>query len=138
MGNEKWILYNNVEQNRSWCKQNKPPPPHQSLVFIQRKWCCIYGGIGREFSINKELLPENQMINSNKYCPQLDKLQAALGKKHLELVNRKCIIFHQDNARSHISLMTRWKLLQLGWEVLIHLPDSPDIALLDVHLFQSL
>ena len=34
--------------------------------------------------------------------------------------------------------MTRQKLLQLGWEVLIHLPYSPDIALLDFHLFQSL
>ena len=146
MGNEKWILYNNVEQNRSWCKQNKPPPTTpKSGLHSKKVWCCIYGGIGREFSINKELLPENQMINSNKYCPQLDKLQAALDKKLLELVNRKCIIFHQDNARSHISLMTRWKLLQLGWEVLIHLPYSPDILShlmcfvpSDFHLFQSL
>ena len=103
MGNEKWILYNNVEQNRSWCKQNKPPPTTpKSGLHSKKVWCCIYGGIGREFSINKELLPENQMINSNKYCPQLDKLQAALDKKLLELVNRKCIIFHQDNARSHV------------------------------------
>ena len=34
--------------------------------------------------------------------------------------------------------MTRQKLLQLGWEVLIHPPYSPDIAPLDFHLFQSL
>ena len=34
--------------------------------------------------------------------------------------------------------MTRQKLLQLDWEVLIHLPYSLDIALLDFHLFQSL
>ena len=34
--------------------------------------------------------------------------------------------------------MTRQKLLQLDWEVLIHLPYSPDIAPSDVHLFQSL
>ena len=38
----------------------------------------------------------------------------------------------------HISLMTRQKLLQLGWKVLIHLLYSPDIAPLDFHLFQSL
>ena len=34
--------------------------------------------------------------------------------------------------------MTRQKLLQLGWEFLIHLPYSPDIAPLDFLLFQSL
>ena len=85
-----------------------------------------------------ELLPENQMINSNKYCSQLDQLKAALDEKCPELVNRKHIIFHQDNARPHVSLMTRQKLLQLGWEVPIHPPYSPDIAPLDFHLFRSL
>ena len=85
-----------------------------------------------------ELLLENQTINSNKYCLQLDQLNAALNIKHPELVNRKRIIFHQDNARPHISLMTRQKLLQLGSEVLIHLLYSPDIAPSDFHLFWSL
>ena len=82
-----------------------------------------------------ELLPENEMINFNKYCSQLDQLKAALDKKHPELINRKHIIFHQDKARLHFSLMTRRKLLQLGWEVLIHLPD---IVPSDLHLFWSL
>ena len=34
--------------------------------------------------------------------------------------------------------MTRQKLLQLGWEVLIHPPYSPDIAASDFRLFRSL
>ena len=33
--------------------------------------------------------------------------------------------------------MTRQKLLQLGWEVLIPLRYSPDIAPSDFHLFRS-
>ena len=78
------------------------------------------------------------MINSNKYCSQLDQLKAAHDEKHPELVNRKRKIFHQDNVRPRVSLMTRQKLLQLGWEVLIHSPYSPDIAPLDFHLFRSL
>ena len=82
-----------------------------------------------------DLLPENQMINSSKYCSQL---KAALDEKQPELVNRKCIIFQQDNTRLHVSLLTRQKLLQLGWEVLIHPPYSPDIAPSDFHLFQYL
>ena len=34
--------------------------------------------------------------------------------------------------------MTRQKLLQLGWEVLIHPPYSPGFAPSDFHLFRSL
>ena len=94
--------------------------------------------VGLEVSPLFELLQENQTINSNKYCSQSDQLKAALDEKGPELLNRKCIIFHQDNARPHISLMPRQKLLQLGWEVLIHLPYSPDIAPLDFHLIRSL
>ena len=78
------------------------------------------------------------MINSNKYCSQLDQLKAALDEKRPELVNRERIIFHQDNARLHVYLMTRQKLLQLGWEVLIHSLYSPVTAPSDVHLFQYL
>ena len=66
-----------------------------------------------------ELLPGNQMINSNKYCFQLDQLKAELDKKHLELVNRKHVILHQDNTKPHVSLMTG-HTLELDWEVLIH------------------
>ena len=55
----------------------------------------------------------NQTVSS-KYFSQLDQLKAALDKKHPELVNRKCIIFRQDNTRLYASLMIRWKMLQLG------------------------
>ena len=34
--------------------------------------------------------------------------------------------------------MTRQKLLQLGWDVLIHLPYLPEITPSDFHLFRSL
>ena len=76
--------------------------------------------------------------NSNKYCSQIDQLKAALGEKGLELVNRRLIIFHQDNARLNVSLMTRQKLLQLGWEVLILPAYLPDTAPSNFRLFWSL
>ena len=63
-----------------------------------------------------ELLPENQLINSNRYYFQLDQLKAARDKKLPELVSRKCIIFHQDNSRPHVPLMTRQKLLTASLE----------------------
>ena len=124
-------------RKRLWGKRNEPPPTtpkaslHPKKVMLYMWW--DWKGV-----LYYELLLENQTINSNKYCSQLDQLKAALNEKHPELVNRKRIIFHQDNARLHVSLMTRQKLLQLGWELLIHLPHSPDTAPLDFHLFQSL
>ena len=75
--------------------------------------------VGLEGSPLYELLLENQTMNSNNYFSQLDQLKAAFHEKHQELVYRKPIIFHQDNTRPHVSLMTRQKLLQLSWEVLL-------------------
>ena len=48
------------------------------------------------------------------------------------------MIFHQGTTSLHVSLMTRKKLLELGWEVLIHLLHLPGIASSDFHLFCSL
>ena len=45
-----------------------------------------------------ELLPRNQTINSDVYCRHLNKLNAAVNKKRSELVNRKGVILHHDNA----------------------------------------
>ena len=136
-GDEKWILYNNVERKRSWGKRNEPPPttPKASLHPKKVMLCIWWDWKG---VLYYELLLENQTINSNKYCAQLDQLKVAIDKKHPEVVNRKCIIFHQDNARRHVSLMTRQKLLQLGWEVMIHPPYSSDIVPSDFHLFRCL
>ena len=136
MGNEQWILYNNVEWKRSWGKRNKPPTTPKAGLHPKKVMLCIWWDWKRV--LYDELLLENQTTNYNKYCSLLDQLKVALDEKHLELVNRKRIIFHQDKARLPVSLMTRQKLVQPGWEVLIHLPYSSDIAPSDFHLFWSL
>ncbi|KAG5316799.1 SETMR methyltransferase, partial [Acromyrmex insinuator] len=58
--------------------------------------------------------------------------------KTTELINRKDVVFHHDNVRPHTSLMTRQKLREFGWEVLMHPPYSPNLAPSDYHLFRSL
>ena len=67
-------------------------------------------------------------MNSDVYCRQLNKLHAAVKEKRPELVNRRGVIFHHDNATPHISLASHQKLLRLGWEVILHPPHSPDLA----------
>ncbi|GFV00161.1 histone-lysine N-methyltransferase SETMAR [Trichonephila clavipes] len=59
-------------------------------------------------------------------------------EKRPELTNQKGVVFHHDNARPHTSLVTRQKLLELGWDVLPHPPYSPDLAPSDYFLFRSL
>ena len=129
--------YNNVEQKRLWGKQNEPPPTTPKAGLHPKKvMLCIWWdwkGV-----LYYKLLPENQMINSNKYCSQLDQLKASLDERCPELVNRKCKTFHQDNAKPRVYSMTRQKLIQLVWEVLIHLSCSPDIAPSGFHSSQSL
>ena len=117
-GNEKWILYSKVGWKRSWGKQNEPPrtTPKASLHPKKVILCIWWDWKG---VLYYELLPENQMIYSNKYCSQLDQMK-------------------QHSMKKVWNYMTRRKLLQLSQEVLIHLPYSPDIATLDFHLFRSL
>jgi len=83
------------------------------------------------------VLPHGLTINLKLYCSQLDRLQEAIKEKQPELINRKGVVFHY-NARPHTSLMTRQKLRELGWEVLMHPPYSLDLALSNYHLFRSL
>ena len=56
-----------------------------------------------------ELLPRNQTINSKVYCRQLMKLDKEIIEKRPELATRRGIISHQDNARLHTSLDTRYR-----------------------------
>ncbi|GFV61186.1 mariner Mos1 transposase [Trichonephila clavipes] len=86
-------------------------------------------------SVYFELLPPNQTINSDVYIEQLTKLNNAVEEKWPELTNQKGVVFHHGNARTHTSLVTRQKLLELGWDVLPHPPYSPDLAPSDYFCF---
>ena len=73
MDNEEWILYNNVEWKTSWSKQIETPTTSSKgyLVYMVELEGVLY----------YELLLENQMINYNKYCSQLDQVRVALNEK---------------------------------------------------------
>ena len=54
---------------------------------------------------NYELLPMNEIINSARYCVQLDVLKAAIEVKRSGLVNILIheVVFHQDDARPNVA-----------------------------------
>nr|KAF6281895.1 hypothetical protein mPipKuh1_010196 [Pipistrellus kuhlii] len=136
-GDEKWVVYNNIKRKRSWSRPGEPTQAtskadiHQKKVLLSVWW--DYKGI-----VYFELLPPNRTINSDVYIEQLTKLNNAVEEKRPELTNRKGVVFHHDNARPHTSLVTRQKLMELGWDVLPHPPYSPDLAPSDYFLFRSL
>lgn len=136
-GDEKWVLYNNIHRKRTWktvgeSAESVPKAGlHPIKVLLSIWWDCR--GI-----IHFELLPRGETITAEKYCEQLTRLNAALHQKRPGLINRKGIVFHQDNARPHVALKTLQKLRDLEWEILPHPPYSPDIAPSDFYLFRCL
>jgi len=125
-GDEKWITYDNVTRKRSWSKRGAPAQtvPKPRLTARKVLLCVWWDWQG---IIYYELLPYGQTLNSELYCQQLDRLKAAIAQKRPALANRRSIVFHQDNARPHTSIVTRQKLRELGWEVLMHPPYSPGL-----------
>ena len=64
-------------------------------------------------------------------------MKVVLSEKHPELVNRKHIIFHQDNIRVNVSLMTRQKLgarTLVPWEKSYDKPRKPLLKSRDLTL----
>jgi len=59
--------------------------------------------VGWKEIVHYELLSSNQTINSEFYCEQLQRLQQAIERKWSELINRRGVVFHHDNARPHTS-----------------------------------
>ncbi|XP_072758670.1 histone-lysine N-methyltransferase SETMAR-like [Anoplolepis gracilipes] len=135
IGDEKWILYNNVQRKRTWKKVDESAESvakaglHPMKILLCVWWDC------REI-IHFELRGET--ITADKYCKQLTRLDVAIRERRPVLANQKGIIFHHDNARPHVGQQTLRKLQELQWEILQHPPYSPDIAPSVFHLFPSL
>jgi [histone H3]-lysine36 N-dimethyltransferase SETMAR len=51
---------------------------------------------------------------------------------------KKKVLFHQDIGSCHKSIKTWAKLHELGYELLLHPPYSPDLAPSDLFLFADL
>ena len=67
----------------------------------------------------------------------LDRLRAKIKKKR-PYIQKKKVLFHQDNAPCYKSLKTMVKLNEVSFELLAHLPYSSDLASSDYWLFADL
>ena len=67
----------------------------------------------------------------------LDRLSAEIKKKRSHMQKKK-VLFLQDNAPCHKSMKTMVKFKELSFKLLPDPPYSPDLALSDYSLFADL
>lgn len=96
--------------------------------------CVCIVGLQELFIVSCCCCPPGQTIDSNLYCQQLKRLRKAIEIKRPELINRKGVIFHHNNARHHTSLVTRQKLRAWLGSFDAFAVYSPDLAPSDYHL----
>lgn len=80
-----------------------------------------------------DYVENGKTINSNYFCALLDRLKNEMAEKRSHLS-----IFLQDNVPEHKSTETLAKIHELGFKLLPHHPNSPDLAPSDYHLFKFL
>ncbi|GFU58163.1 putative DD34D transposase [Trichonephila clavipes] len=122
----------NIVQKGWWSKHGETA---QTMTKPGRFYC-TFGRTGK--GIYCELLPHGQTLNLGINCQQLKHLKLAIDQKLPELANRRGVAFHQENVRADMSVVTRQKLQELVWEVLMSPPYSPDLAPSNCPVFLAL
>ena len=84
-----------------------------------------------------DYLKKGKTINSDYYMALLDRLSAEIKEKRSHMQKKK-LLFHQDNAPYHNSMKTMVKLNELSFELLPHPPYSSDLNPSDYWIFASL
>jgi len=82
-------------------------------------------------------LEKGKTIIGEYYSNLLTRLDEKIREKRPGLQKKK-IIFHQDNAPTHRRILAMGKLRDLHYELLEHPPYSPDLAPSDFCLFPDL
>ena len=79
---------------------------------------------------------KGRTINGEYYANLLQQLKEKIQEKRPGLLKTK-ILFHQDNAPCHKSVISMSKIYELGYQLLPHAPYSPDLAPSDFCLFPN-
>lgn len=87
-------------------------------------------------TISIDYLQKGQTIKSEYYANLLQRLNDKIAEKRPDLVDEK-ILFHQDNAPVHTSVIEKAKMQEWEWELVSHPPYSPDLAPSDYFLFRN-
>ncbi|GFU65196.1 mariner Mos1 transposase [Trichonephila clavipes] len=122
-GDKKWVTYDNIVQKLLWSKRGKAAQTVVKPGLMAKKvLLCIWWdwkGI-----IYYELLLYGQILNTDLYCQQVDRLQLKIDNGQFwpaRIGQLEGIVFHQVNTRLYTCVVILQKLCELGWEVLMNL-----------------
>ena len=110
--------------------------PHQRPVFIQRKWCCVYGRIGRVCLLWAPSGKPKHKFQQVLFL--IRSTESSTWRKASIISQQKTHCLPSGQCKTSCSFDDQAKTVKLGWEVLIHPLYSPDTGPSDVHLFLSL
>lgn len=136
---ETWIHHFTPEtksQSKQWTAKNEPAPKKAKTVSSAGKVMATVFWDSRGV-IFVDYLEKGKTITGPYYSSLLDKLKVEISKKRPHLQKKK-VLFHQDNAPSHKSKIAMAKIQELRFELIEHPPYSPDLAPSDFFLFPRL
>jgi histone-lysine N-methyltransferase SETMAR len=136
---ETWIHHYTPEskqQSKKWkedgCSASKKPRsvPSAGKVVASVFW-------DAEGILFIDYLENGKTITGEYYSNLLTRLDEKIREKMPGLQKKK-IVFHQDNAPTHKNVLAMGKLRDVHYELLEHPPYSPDLAPSDFSLFPKL
>lgn len=84
----------------------------ESQSSLKKKLCYLFGKTSKEsFILSFYRVTQRLLLRST--VKNLVKWNDSLKEKRSELINRKDMVFQQDNMKSHTSLTTRQQLLRV-------------------------
>ena len=95
----------------------------------------MFGGWLPEL-IHYSFLNPSETTASEAHAQQINEMHQKLQGLQPALVHRKGPILLNDNAPSQVAQLTLQKLNELGYDILPHLPYSPDLSPTDYHFFK--
>ena len=133
---ETWLHYVTPEtknQSKQWVPVDARSPTKARVSRSAKKTMAIVF-FDSQGLVYTHYVPQGQTVNSDYYCTVLDTLRDHIRRKRPNLVQIGWFL-HHDNARPHVSLLTREFLARRGIQVVSHPPYSPDLAPADFWLF---
>ena len=115
-------------------RRSSKPLPKVKLVPKKGHGHCLV--VSCRSSDPLHFLNPGEIITSEKYAKLIDEMHGKLQHLELALVNMKGPVLH--NAWPHVIQPGLQKLNKLGYEVLSHLPYSPELSPNNYHFFKHL